>query len=106
MKECHNLCCSPNILLLGCHFKDTEKMWSCDVRRDEKFMQMFVQEPERKGPFRKIGRRFKVRAKVKLYSFVYLAMDTVSGQLHALIALPPVKESRCPLGRRLGGLQS
>lgn len=61
-------------------------------------MQMFVQEPERKGSHRKLGRRFKVRAKVKwslvmpcryvggvqakLYSFVSLAVDTVSGLLH------------------------
>jgi hypothetical protein len=40
------------------------------VRRDEKFIQMFVQEPERKGSLRKIGRRFKVRAKVKWSLFM------------------------------------
>jgi hypothetical protein len=39
---------------------------------------------------------------IKLYSFVSLAIDTVSAQLHALVALTPVKES----SRRLGGLQS
>jgi len=43
---------------------------------------------------------------VKLYLFVSLAIDTVSGQLHAPVALPPVKEFSCPLNGRLCGLQS
>jgi hypothetical protein len=36
----------------------------------KKFMQMFVQEPERKGSLRKNGRRFKVRAKAKWSLFM------------------------------------
>jgi len=40
------------------------------VRRDEKFMQMFVKKPEMKRSLRKIGRRFKLRAKVKWSLFM------------------------------------
>jgi hypothetical protein len=43
---------------------------------------------------------------VQLHTFLTLALDGVSGQIHTQATLPQEKSRRYPLGKRLGGPQS